>query len=112
MHGLAARAIRNLVPAAGAIGHQHGVGPSRTHRRQQIKLGHLLRDGFMARLKTETAGHAATARADRLDLQTRDFSQQDKRRRECVKRLLMAMTVHQGMGLRQGLQLEIQAPGT
>jgi len=64
---LALGAMRNLSTAAGAVGHQHGVGcPS--NGRQQGGLCHLLRHRLVPPLVAEVAGHTAAGSLDQLGL--------------------------------------------
>lgn len=61
MQGLAGRTVGNLVPAAGAVGDDDGIGRL-ADRRKQRQFGHAQRDVIVMRLIAEAAGHA-TARA-------------------------------------------------
>jgi hypothetical protein len=94
-------AIRNLMTATRPVGNDQRVRGRPTHRRQKIQFSHRARGNRMFFFISKRTGHAATRTRDRLDLKVRDQAQRFQDRFKGAERLLMAMTVHEGSGLRE-----------
>ena len=109
MHGLALRTIRNLMPAAGAVGHDDGIR-LRAHGRQQAQLGHLHRHRVVAGLVAEAARHAAAGAFDHLRFGTRDQAQHVQDHVCRAKGFLVAMAVHQHRRV-HGFEAGLEAAG-
>ena len=109
MNRLPSGAVGDLVPAAGAVGH-HDRARRGAHRRQQADLGHLHRDGVVARFVAEAAGHAAARALDELGPGAGDEAQHIEDDVDRPERLLVAMAVDQN-GLVDGREAEVEAAG-
>src|SRR5471030_838751 len=92
--GGAARAMRDLVAAAGAVGHDDGAAIL-TDRRQQALFGHLHRNVIMIGVIAEAASHAATGSLDQFRRRARDQPQHLQDRRHRPEGLLMTMAMQQ-----------------
>src|SRR5471030_796432 len=106
--GGAARAMRDLVAATGAVGHDDGAAIL-THRRQQAQFGHLHRNVIMIGVIAEATSHAATGCLYQFRRRARNQPQHLQDRRHRAKGLLMTMTVQQD-GRRRGFQCRCKAP--
>jgi hypothetical protein len=111
VHRLAPGAVADLVPAAESVGDDQRCRRRGPYRRQQIELGHFHRHVEVLRFVSKRSGHPAAARLDHARLQPRDPFQDGAYRVESGERLLMAVTVQERFGVRQGFKLEREPSG-
>jgi hypothetical protein len=98
MQGPAVRCLRDLLPAAEAVGDDERVLRGRAHSRQQAAFADGLRNPVVIALKAERAGHSATSAVDDFAVETEPF-QDLQVRVHAGQRLLMTMPVHERLSL-------------
>src|SRR6267378_3976038 len=94
MLGAAAREMLDLLAARDAGGDDLGLRGSGLHGGRQPTVAERDRDVVVLALEAERAGHAAAARVDLLDLESRPAERRDRGCR-ADERLLMAVPVKQ-----------------